>query len=303
MNAMILAAGLGTRLRPYTEYRPKPLFPVLGKPLILHLVEQLRGHGFQTIAINTHFHSAQFGDILKGERDLVLQREEDILGTGGGLRRVSSRLGQEPFLVVNGDILHSLDLGEIYRRHLASGALVSMVVHDQVRFNNIRVSAQGTVSALRIGKEKTTPAFGERPLAFAGIHVIDPSVLAGIPATGCHDIIDLYRKMIASGGVINAIEVSGHFWTDIGTPQDYLALHRRLLTEPSLAEALGFRGLTTAPVVFGEEVVLGEEVAFREWAFVGSRATIGAGARIARSVLWDGAVVAAGARIEDGIVV
>ena len=117
------------------------------------------------------------------------------------------------------------------------------------------------------------------------------------------DIIDLYQQMIASGSEINAIEVSGHFWTDIGTPHDYLDLHKVLLTDPSLANLIAFNGSSTKPVAVANDVVLGRDVEFKDWAFVGARARIGDGARIIRSVVWDGAVVMEGAMIEDEIVV
>ncbi len=302
MKAMILAAGLGTRLRPYTKYRPKPLFPVLGKPLLMHLLAQLRRQGCQNFVVNSHFLNEQFCKILGGERDVSLQVEEDILGTGGGLRQARSLLGREPFLLVNGDILHSLDLVAIYNHHLTSDAPVSMVVHDRPRFNNLRVAANGRVTALRVCEQDVTPESGDRLLAFAGIHVIDPTVLASIPAAGFYDIIDLYQEMIRSGIMINAIEVAGHFWTDIGTPQDYLDLHKSLLNNPALATAVGLES-SLKPVGVEADVVLGRNVEFNDWAFVGAGARIGDGVRISRSVIWDGAVVKAGAVIEDEIVV
>ncbi|MDT8335388.1 MAG: sugar phosphate nucleotidyltransferase, partial [Desulfurivibrionaceae bacterium] len=86
MKAMILAAGLGTRLRPYSLFRPKPLFPVLGRPLVFHLLDQLRRSGFRQFVVNANYLSAQFVKVLGGERNVDLQIEEDIIGTGGGLR-------------------------------------------------------------------------------------------------------------------------------------------------------------------------------------------------------------------------
>jgi mannose-1-phosphate guanylyltransferase len=302
MKAMILAAGLGTRLRPYSEYRPKPLFPVLGKPLLLHLLAQLRRHGFQEIVVNSHFLNEQFRKILGGERDVSLQVEEDILGTGGGLRQARSLLGRTPFLLVNGDILHSLDLAAIYNQHLASAAPVSMVVHNRPRFNNLRVTANGQVTGLRVCEQDITPGSGDRLLAFAGIHVIDPNVLADIPVSGFYDIIDLYQKMIGAGAMINAIEVAGHFWTDIGTPRDYLDLHKVLLTDPALAAAVGL-GSPLKPVEVAAGALLGRNVEFNDWAFVGDGTRIGDGAKISRSVIWDGAVVRECAVIGDEIVV
>ncbi|MDF1578895.1 MAG: sugar phosphate nucleotidyltransferase [Desulfobulbales bacterium] len=303
MKAMILAAGLGTRLRPYSLFRPKPLFPVLGRPLVFHLLDQLRRSGFRQFVVNANYLSVQFVKVLGGERNVDLQIEEDIIGTGGGLRMARPVFRGAPFLAVNGDILHSLDLAAIYRRHLASGAPVSLVVHDCPRFNNLRISADGRVTALRVGSGDPAPDDEGRLLAFTGIQVIDPEVLGDIPPAGFFDIIDLYIRLAAAGTAINAIEVSGHFWTDIGTAGDYLALHGRLLTAPALAGKIGLDYAVRRPVHCPGDVVLGREVRFRDWAFVGAGARIGDNARLIRSVVWDGALVPEGAVVEDEIVV
>ncbi|MCA1765942.1 MAG: NDP-sugar synthase [Desulfobulbaceae bacterium] len=245
MKAMILAAGLGTRLRPYSLSRPKPLFPVLGRSLVSHLLDQLRSNGFREFVVNANHLSEQFVAALGGERNVHLQIEEELLGTGGGLRKARPFLGKAPFLAVNGDIFHSLDLAAIYRRHLASD----------------------------------------------------------IPASGFFDIIDLYIRLAAAGVEVNAIEVSGHFWNDIGTPRDYLALHAGLLTDPGLAAKSGLAFDLRRPVHCPPDVVLGKGVQFRDWAFVGTGVRIGDKARIIRSVVWDGALVPEGAVVEDEIVV
>lgn len=302
MHAMILAAGLGTRLRPYSDRCPKPLFPVLGKPLIIHLLEQLRISGCKSITINSHYLVEQFSELLAAENDVKLQVEEDILGTGGGLRKALSYFGREPLLVINGDIVHSLDLTEIYNLHLVSSSPVSMVVHDRSRFNNLLISPAGLVAGLRVGKGQVSQDSGDRLLAFAGIHVIDPQVLQDIPAEGFYDIIDLYKNMVAAGAEINAIEVSDHFWADIGTPEDYLDLHGRLLNEPDLAAKCGVGSGNDPAIHLGDGIILGNDVDFDDWAWVGNGVRIGDGARIARSVLWDGAAVSDRMVIEDEIV-
>jgi mannose-1-phosphate guanylyltransferase len=302
MDAMILAAGLGTRLRPYTDHCPKPLFPVLGKPLVSHLIGQLRSSGCQSITINSHYLVEQFSELLAREADVSLQIEEEILGTGGGLRKALPCFGRQPLLVINGDIVHSLDLAEIYDLHLASGAPVSMVVHDRSRFNNLQISPEGLVSGLRVTEEQLSPDSGDRLLAFAGIHVIEPLLLKDIPAQGFYDIIDLYKKLVADGVAINAIEVSDHFWADIGTPADYLDLHDKLLNDSDLAVVTSTGPRDDSAVHLGDGVKLGDNVVFRDWAWVGDGVRIGDGTRVARSVIWNGAEVGEGMVIEDAIV-
>ncbi|MBU0481598.1 MAG: NDP-sugar synthase [Proteobacteria bacterium] len=303
MQAMILAAGLGTRLKPYTGHRPKPLFPVLGKPLIVYLLEQLHRQDFSRVVVNAHHLREQFVSLLGHVPGVFLQLEEEILGTGGGLRKAQPKFNDGPVLIVNGDILHSYDLSRIVQSHNESGCPVSLVVHDYPRFNNVVVSGDGFVRGFRAAVQNP-PESGQRILAFTGIHVIDPGILKSIPQDSFYDVIDLYRELSASGkNEIAAIEMKDGFWTDIGTPLDYLNLHRDLLAgkAPSfLQETIGpFSG----PKMIMPDVSIGRDVVFEDWVCIGTGARIGDGVHIARSVIWDGAVIEKGTFLEDAIVV
>lgn len=302
MRAMILAAGLGTRLRPYSSQRPKPLFPLLGQPLLLHLLAQLRGQGCARIIVNAHHLKEQFVELLRAQSGIHLQLEEEILGTGGGLRLALPHLGAETVVVVNGDTLMDLDLAALRERHQRSGARISLVVHDQPRFNNLKVSRAGAVEAFRVGPETVAADKGERLLAFTGVHFLDPAVLAGLAPGRFCDIVDHYVRLAAGGERINALEVSGHFWADIGTPGDYLALHGDLLSQ-RCSPWPQFLPRPASPLLVGAGAVIEAGARLEEWVAVGAGARVGAGATVRRSVIWDGATVAAGATVEDRIIV
>ena len=299
---MILAAGLGTRLRPYSSQRPKPLFPILGKPLLLHLLAQLRGQGFARIIVNSHHLREQFVELLRDEPGVHLQLEAEILGTGGGLRLAMPHLDREPLLVVNGDTLLDLDLAELRERHLRSGAGISLVVHDHPRFNNLRVAASGAVEAFRVGPEAVALERGERLLAFTGVHFLDPLLLADlVPGRFC-DIVEHYIQVAGCGEKINAIEVRDHFWADMGTPADYLALHGDLLRQ-RLAPWPTFLPRPASPLLVEAGAIVEPGACLDEWAVVGAGARIGAGATLRRSVVWDGAEVEPDTLVEDRIIV
>jgi mannose-1-phosphate guanylyltransferase len=302
MQAMILAAGLGTRLRPYSCHRPKPLFPVLDKPLLFHLLAQLRGQGFTRIIVNSHYLREQFVAQLRDESGIYLQLEEEVLGTGGGLRLALPRFKPEPLLVVNGDTLMDLDLLALRERHLQSEARISLVVHEQPRFNNLKVSATGMVEAFRVGPETVSGDREARLLAFTGVHLLDPSVLGDLAPGRFSDIVDHYIRLAARGEKINAIEVSDHFWADMGTPADYLALHGDLLMQ-RLKPWPAFLPRPVSPLLIGPGSRVENGASLEEWAVVGTGAQIGAGATVRRSVVWDGARVGAGALVEDQIIV
>ena len=115
MQAMILAAGFGTRLLPYTKKRPKPLFPLLNEPLLLLTIKRLQNAGFDHIIVNCHYLKEQIVEALDGMRGVVIQEEDIVLGTGGGLRMALRLMRDEPLLITNGDIYHSIDNSNVFR--------------------------------------------------------------------------------------------------------------------------------------------------------------------------------------------
>lgn len=294
---MVLAAGFGTRLRPHTLVRPKPLFPVLDIPLLQRVIAQLRACGVVKVVVNAHHLREQISALLADEQDVLVQLEEIELGTGGGLRLAMEHFGGEPFLAVNGDIVHDIDLAAVYNNHRSSGARVTMVLHDCPRFNNVLVGEDGRI--VRFGASASNMEPGQRLLAFTGIQVIDPAVLTSMPEGVFWNIIDCYSALLVDGGRLQAHTVTGHFWTDMGTPADYLDLHGSILRQGKMADWLVDQDKT---VVIGNEVCLGRDVTCEDWVVIGSRARIGDGCRLTRTVVWDGAQVSPGTVLSDCIV-
>lgn len=295
MKAMVLAAGFGTRLRPYSLKRPKPLFPVLDTPLLTHTLAQLRRSGAEGIVVNAHHLRAQIKAMLQGQRDVFVQMEDLELGTGGGLRLAQSHFGDTPFLAVNGDIVHDLDLAAAYASHCASDADVTMVLHDCPRFNNVRVDGEG-----RIAGFAGAAGEGERLLAFTGVQVVSPAVLSLMPEGVFYNIIDCYTDLLKQGGIIRALVVSGHFWTDMGTPADYLKLHEDILLKGRMPGFFPSHG--DKPFCLAKDAAIGAGVSFQDWVSVGHGASVGQGANLTRVVVWDGARIAPGSIVADCII-
>lgn len=307
MQAMILAAGFGTRLLPYTLSRPKPLFPILNQPLLLLTIRRLQQAGCDPVVVNCHHLREQIALALQGVSGVVVQEEAAILGTGGGLRMAFGQFRDEPVLVTNGDIYHTIDYRRLYHHHIETPGPVTMAMHECPRFNNVAVCDERVVS------------FDDRTkgevLAFTGLHVLEPEVLALIPVAEEYSIIDCYRRLLKQGDQIDILRVDDCFWTDMGTVGDYLALHAGLLTGkipvwPELtgvAETLsringGENSALPSSYYVSEKAKLGSGVTLRDWVCVGE-AVIGANAQLQRSVVWDGAVIADGARIVDQLVI
>lgn len=292
MQAMILAAGLGTRLLPHTLIRPKPLFPILNQPLLLVTIKRLQNLGFDHIVVNCHHLRQQIVDILAALPGVVVQEEEVILGTGGGLRRACRVLRDEPLLVSNGDIYHDIDFLNLYRHHTQTGQAVTLAMHDFPRFNTV-MAGNGQILQF-------AGAVQADGLAFTGLHVIEPSVLQAIRGDGYSCIVEHYRSLLAQGMQIGCLRTDGCYWTDMGTPADYLALHQGLLTGtiPCWQEF----GQVDKPYCIAGSAEIGQEVHMHGWACVGNKARIGDGSHLERTVVWDDIKVAESSRLIDQIV-
>ena len=227
---MILAAGLGTRLRPLTDTVPKPLLRVAGTPLIEWNLLLLRRCGITDVVINLHHLGAlieeHLGDGTKLAMRLSYSHEAVVLGTGGGIKRVEAFFGGEPFLVLNGDTLLELDLEALVRFHNGREALATMVVRadpDPDRWGAVEVDgAQRVIRITGRGRQDVTRA--EKRM-FAGVHVMHPRLLASVPSGRESSIIDAYVGEIENRATILGFEMNG-YWSDVGTPERYAQVQR-----------------------------------------------------------------------------
>jgi len=285
MKAMILAAGLGTRLRPLTLNRPKALIPVGNRPMIDRVIHYLKRHGVTELMVNAHHHSEQIVAHLNGGQpfglNIQVAVEPHILGTGGGIKNTEGFWNEAPFIVMNSDILTDIDLDRALKAHRVAGRLATLVLHDCGPFN--QVSINDDLHILDIGSEP-----GPGRLAFTGIHIMEPAILSHIPAGEFSSIIDCYLKLIRGGKAIGAYVSEGHYWRDVGTPGSYLLANQEILKgEPWLA---------------GEDSRIDPSAVIREWAVMGDRTVLEADAEVCRSVLWEGVTVQEGVRVMDSVV-
>ncbi len=301
MKAAILAAGLGTRLRPLTEVVPKTLWPVLNRPLLGLLLAQVEDAGFLQVAVNTYHLAGQVERFLAGQPwgfNLSVSQEAELLGTGGGLKRLGEILGGGPFLAVNGDIVSDLDLAAVYRSH-RQDAIATLVLHDCPPYNKVWVAGD-----LVAGIGESPPPFLSKaagpPLAYSGVQVVGPRMLDYLPAGEPYDLVTAWRQALAAGERLAALTVAGHFWQDLGTPAAYLAAHRRLLqgAAPGLAHYFG----PLADPFLGAGVLVEAGVQFGGGVCLGSQVTVRAGAALRNTVVWEGAIIERGVVLEDCLV-
>jgi len=291
MQAMILAAGAGTRLLPHTLIRPKPLFPVLNQPLLLLTIKRLQRMGFDHIVVNCHYLRDQVVAAIGDMAGVVVLEEETILGTGGGLRAALKYLRDEPLLVTNGDIYHTVQLDGFYHYHIENKAPVTLAMHNYFCFNKVLV---------RNGKIISFDSRGEcDQLAFTGIHMINPEILIDIEPNTYLCIIDHYRKLLNDGVDIYCYRADDCFWTDMGTPIDYLNLHEGLLKNniPCWPEVEAVR----KPFCIDMKAKLPANLELAGWVCIGG-AHIENGSHLEKVVVWDDVYIPAGSRLVDVIV-
>jgi len=226
MKAMILAAGYGTRLQPLTNHTPKALVEINGFPLLQLVIAKLIKTGVDEVIINTHHFAEQIAAFLHtidnfGIR-VELSHEEEILGTGGGLKKASYFFDDDqPFILHNVDIVSTIDLKQMYRYHLDKGAMVTLAIQQRETSRGFIVDEQNRICGHEDKDNQRTrfarvPQGKTRFMAFCGIHVISPEIFQYINETGRFSIIDSYLKLIEQGFPILGFPADGFYWRDIG---------------------------------------------------------------------------------------
>jgi NDP-sugar pyrophosphorylase family protein len=225
MRAMVLAAGLGTRLRPLTDDRPKALVDVGGRPLITYALELLAHFGIADVVINLHYRGDAVRHALGDGANLGLRirysPEDPLLDTGGGLKRAEALLAGDDFLVLNSDTIVDLPLDRVIAEHRASKAVATLVLrHDpeQARYGEIEIDGEGRVRRF-LGHPETV-ATPLTAFMFAGVHVMSPEIFRFMPAGGAFSLTRLtYPAMLAAGALLRGFPFAG-FWRVIDTPAD-----------------------------------------------------------------------------------
>ena len=289
-TAFILGAGLGTRLRPLTNRRPKPLIPVANRPLLTHAFEHLAALGIERFVVNTHWHAERYAEFFperrwEGRPITFVEERPEVLETAGGIWNARALLDDGPFVVYNGDIFSDLPLAPALAAHLVNDNEVTLVLRSHGGNRNVALdSAAGRVTDLR---RALRPEIEPQHL-FTGIYVVEPAFIARIPAGAKLSVVPVFHEMIRGGGKLGGIVIDEGAWWDLGTRAEYLAVHA----------ALASRG---APwIATNVDVAPGARISGATAIARGAR--IGAGADLRDCVVWENAEVAPGARLTRCII-
>lgn len=302
MNALILAGGLGTRLRPLTFTRPKHVLPIVNRPHIEHVFDLLQRHGIDEVALLTSYLAGAFGATLDRAEErgikIEVELEEEPLGTAGALKNARQSVGEETFLAFNGDVLTDVDLGRVVEFHRARGAMATIVltpVDDPSDYGVVPAADDGRVLGFieKPGREEATTN-----LINAGVYVFEPEVLEHIPAGRVVSAErELFPSLVADGAPVYALGTDA-YWMDIGTPQKYLQANLDALSGRYVTDAVDAPGDGRFVVAAGAEIAPDARLSS---ACVGAGARIEAGCEVADSVLLPGATVGAGAVVRSSI--
>ncbi len=244
MKAMILAAGMGTRLRPLTDDRPKALVEVAGHPMLGIALRRLRAAGVREVIINTHHFADMISEYLDVNRNfgmrIEISREDELLDSGGGLKKASwffledGTHSQEPFILHNVDVLSTIDLARMLRFHAEQDALATLAVQNRATSRPLVFDATGQFCGRPAGPTRTADDGNSdlsrsgagfetgsalQELAFTGIHIISPRIFHQIEGEGAFSIITTYVHLAARGERINGFRADEYYWRDLGRPE------------------------------------------------------------------------------------
>ena len=290
MDALLLAAGFGTRLRPLTQQIAKPLLPIYGVPLLdIHLAHLFGYQGadpISRIVVNGHHLAAQVRRHLgahSARGKIAFSHETEILGTGGALAHAAQHLTSNPFIVLNCDVLFIPPVDEAITFHKTHDHWATMVLVRSHIWPNVQIDGDRVTAILR---GQTVPG----AFTFTGFHIVSQELLGAIPRGTFHDIRDTYEKLLAEGklGAYVWEKDAASAFLDIGTPEAYLDAHRICARDG--CDSFGF-----SPAESEITRVAG-------FGYADRTATLGEGCRIEESIILGGARAAAGSRVRGAII-
>ncbi|MBD0318651.1 MAG: NDP-sugar synthase [Thermoleophilia bacterium] len=311
MKAMVMAAGLGTRLRPLTDFLPKPMVPVANRPVLHHLLNLLHRHDVHEVGVNLHAApeviQEYFGNGASLDMEIRWSHEPELLGTAGGTKKLESLWGSETILVTSGDGLHDIDVTALLGHHRRTGALATLAVKPVPDPSSYGVVILERDTRVRGFQEKPSREEARSDLANCGVYVLEPELLERIPPDTFVDFgRDVWPGLVAAGEPVYAYATMA-YWNDVG---DLDALRNGILDavlrhvrveipgeelEPGIWAEEGCRisdaAQVDAPVVLGRNVVVEAGAQVRGPAVIGADCHVGRGAAIRRAALLPGTTV------------
>jgi mannose-1-phosphate guanylyltransferase len=296
MQAFVLAAGMGNRLRPLTDEVPKPLIPIFQKPLVTFALDHLISAGVNQFVINTHRHPALFQNFFSdGEyagRSVKLVHEPELLETGGGIKNVERDLGSHPFITYSGDILTDANLQPLIEEHFRRGNDVTLALRDTGLASHVAFAGHRVVDiAKRHGMSGN--------FDFANIAMWNSAVFQRIPSHKKISFIPVIAEWIGQGGKIGGVVMDDGKWFNIGSREEYLEVHRATLREnwrPYYVQTSSW------PERVAKSAIVDPSAELHGCSVVGENCRVGADVILQDTILWPRAQIASQSHLESCIV-
>jgi NDP-sugar pyrophosphorylase family protein len=303
-TAFVLGAGLGTRLRPLTEKRPKPLVPIFNKPLITFAFDHLIAAGIRRFVVNTHHHPEAYSWLLGESGGRCVYRdcpvffchEPVLLETGGGIKNASKLIGDEPFVVYNGDVLADIPIANLITAHANGNRMATLALRSVGAERRIQCDLEkGVVTDMRgLLGGRMDPSF-----LFTGISVFSPEIFDHIPKGEIISIIPVLAEILSAGNEIGGVLIDEGAWFDIGNVDAYIEAHAILASQKHTISYLPDDWI----VPIDSTAIVKSAARFSGFTSIGAGATIGEDAHLHDVIVWPGASVDAGVHLQKSVVI
>jgi NDP-sugar pyrophosphorylase family protein len=311
MKALILAAGFGTRLKPLTNELPKPLFPVLNRPILEHTLHFLSSQGIKEIAINLHHRPEKIIDYFGDGKDfgvnLHYSKEEKILGTAGGIKKLQSYFQDETFLVINSDVFADINLNEVLKFHKEKKSKLTLVVRQDAnvqKYKSIQRVEEGRIVHF-LGKEikNSSPV---TQVMFTGIQIMEPDIFPRIPEDKfCGTTEDVFPGMIQDELPVYGF-LHDSYWIDMGTRETYIQAQSDALDGKLLLKTSSSRNpegpFVVPPIHIGRNCEISQGAQVGPYAVLGDGCRLLSGAVVENSILWAGTTVGNNSSVQNSII-
>jgi len=304
LKAVIIAGGLGTRLRPLTNTTPKPIVPVVNRPFVVHQIELLARHGATEVILNLHYLSEEVKKALGDGREwgikLHYSIEDQPLGTAGAVKNAEEFFDDGPLVIFNGDVLTDFNVSAIAAYHQEKKALVTLTlteVEDPTAFGLILTDTDGRVTKFI---EKPSWDMVTTHNINAGLYIVDPKIFRQVPKGQPYSFErELYPSLLEQGAPIYGYP-SKDYWLDIGNPLKYKEAHRAILKgEVSGVKVSGERFCDSC--LLGAGVKIGKGAEIKDCTVLGDRVVIGEHSRLERAIVWKGTKIGKRVHLSDCI--
>ena len=309
---MILAAGFGKRLQPLTRILPKPMFPVLGRPLLSHTFDLLRSANISEVAVNIHHLPDSIINYFEKEKpphlNLHFSREERILGTAGGIKKMQGFLEDGSFILINSDIITDIALNQVIDFHKKNNSKLTLVVRQDIspeQYDSIEICEDGRIVHFVGASSKNIPEKTTRVM-FTGIQIMEPEIFERIPAGQfCGTTEDIFPQMVQDGIPIYGYIYDG-YWKDMGSRESYLQVNADALDEKVFLKGIFQNELNgpfiIPPVLVGHNCHIAENSKIGPHTVIGPNCKIKNGAVVENSILWEGVTIGVGSTVKGSVV-